>query len=171
MNQVRSSLRQYDRASAIEYSHRWALKRNPEYYDFSNIGGDCTNFISQCIYAGSRVMNYKTDLGWYYINANNRSPSWTGVKFLYNFLLRNTSDSGPVGTSVPIQNIAPGDIIQLAFNQNAEFSHSLFVVQSGTPPSFNNILINTHTIDRQYYPLSNYRWNKIRFIKISGVIY
>ena len=69
----------YDRAAAVEYALTWAFRRNPAYYDFSEIGGDCTNFASQCVYAGSGVMNYTPDVGWYYINVNNRSPSWTGA--------------------------------------------------------------------------------------------
>ena len=48
----------YDRNNAVEYAKRWALSRNPRYYDFHGIGGDCTNFASQCIYAGAGVMNY-----------------------------------------------------------------------------------------------------------------
>ena len=31
----------------IEYARRWAFSANPAYYNFENIGGDCTNFVSQ----------------------------------------------------------------------------------------------------------------------------
>ena len=60
------------------------------------MGGDCTNFASQCIYAGSGVMNYTPTMGWYYSSGSNRSPSWTGVVYLYNFLTGNKS-AGPYG--------------------------------------------------------------------------
>lgn len=79
----------YDRTKAVAYAEQWAYSRNPAYYSFNAIGGDCTNFISQCIYAGSGVMNYSNTNGWYYRNVNDRSPSWTGVEFLYNFLVNN----------------------------------------------------------------------------------
>ena len=36
---------------------RWALLRNPAYLDFHGLGGDCTTFVSQCLYAGAGVMN------------------------------------------------------------------------------------------------------------------
>ena len=49
---------EYNRANAVAYAKKWAYGRNPKYYDFSDLGGDCTNFASQCIYAGSGVMNY-----------------------------------------------------------------------------------------------------------------
>ena len=67
----------YDRAKAVAYAERWALSRNPRYYDFEDIGGDCTNFASQCIYAGAGVMNWTPVTGWYYIDASRRTPSWT----------------------------------------------------------------------------------------------
>ena len=50
---------------------------NPKYYNFQNIGGDCTNFASQVLYAGSGIMNYTPTFGWYYINVNDRAPAWT----------------------------------------------------------------------------------------------
>ena len=33
----------YNRQLAVEYAHRWAYDRNPKYYNFSGIGGDCAN--------------------------------------------------------------------------------------------------------------------------------
>lgn len=44
----------YNREKAVEYARRWAYDRNPQYYNFDPIGGDCTNFVSQCLFAGSR---------------------------------------------------------------------------------------------------------------------
>ena len=40
---------EYDRNKAIRYAKKWAYSRNKKYLDFENIGGDCTNFVSQCI--------------------------------------------------------------------------------------------------------------------------
>ena len=48
----------YDRFRAVAYALRWALSRNPRYFDFEDIGGDCTNYVSQCMCAGGGVMNY-----------------------------------------------------------------------------------------------------------------
>ena len=46
-------LRPYDRQAAVDYAHRWAYHRNPDFYNFDELGGDCTNFASQCLYAPS----------------------------------------------------------------------------------------------------------------------
>lgn len=52
------AVKNYDRNLAISYAKRWALSRNPKYYNFDAVGGDCTSFISQCLFAGSQKMNY-----------------------------------------------------------------------------------------------------------------
>ena len=101
----------YDRYEAVEYALRYAIIPNPAYYDFSAIGGDCTNFVSQCLYAGCKVMNYSQN-GWYYNNINSRSPSWTSVEALYRFLTTNKS-VGPRGYAVNLKEAQIGDIIQL----------------------------------------------------------
>ena len=75
--------RTYDRDAAVTYAHTWAYRRNPIYYDFSAIGGDCTNFVSQCVLAGSCVMNRTPDFGWYYISIDDRAPAWSGVDYFY----------------------------------------------------------------------------------------
>ena len=50
--------RDYDRSAVFNYAKKWAFGRNPDYYSFNKLGGDCTNFASQCIYAGAKVMNF-----------------------------------------------------------------------------------------------------------------
>ncbi|MGI5849248.1 MAG: amidase domain-containing protein [Christensenellales bacterium] len=161
------ALKTYDREAAVAYAKTWALLRNPKYYDYDGIGGDCTNFVSQCLYAGSSVMNFKETFGWYYISASNHSPSWTGVVYLYNYLTRKTGP-GPVGVEVPMQKVMPGDISQFA-DVVPRFSHSQFIVSIKDVPSLENVLVCTHTFDSIDRPLSTYSFQKIRFIHITGV--
>ncbi len=52
----------YNRQAAVEYAEKWAFKRNPAYLNFDSLGGDCTNYASQCIFAGAKVMNPKRPL-------------------------------------------------------------------------------------------------------------
>ena len=157
---------EYNRRRAISYANRWALSRNPAYYDFSEIGGDCTNFVSQCLYAGSRVMNYTPETGWYYISVNERSPSWTGVEFLYQFLVNNKV-RGPFGANIPVSDVRAGDVIQLWNGER--FYHTLFVVSVGSAPAPENILVNAHTLNAERRPLSTYNYKDLRAIGILGV--
>lgn len=157
----------YDRASAVAYAHKWAFGRNPRYYDFQHIGGDCTNFASQVLYAGSGVMNPTPTLGWYYYNSYNRAPAWTGVKYLYGFLTNNQGP-GPVAIETDLSRVKPGDIIQLSFD-GVTFGHSPVVVSVGSPPSPSNILVAAHTYDVDYHHLSQYSYQKARVLHITHV--
>jgi len=156
----------YDRLSAVNYARKWALKRNPKYTNFDEMGGDCTNFCSQVLHAGGCPMNYDK-YGWYYENINNRAPAWTSVRYLHKFLTKDRG-TGPMGTEADIEDIQIGDLIQVKFDTNEDFAHSLAVVDIKFPKRINNIFIATHTIDRLNYRLSNYYFKELRFIHILG---
>ncbi|EOC99414.1 amidase domain-containing protein [Caldisalinibacter kiritimatiensis] len=160
----------YNREAAYNYAKKWAFKRNPKYYNFENLGGDCTNFVSQVLHAGGCPMNNRKWTGWYYYSSYNRAPAWTGVEFLYNFLINNR-ERGPIGKISDINEIDIGDIIQLNFEEDDTFNHSLVVVRKEEPYAPENIYIATHTYDRFNYPLSNYLYEKIRYIHILGYKY
>ena len=48
---------EYDRVAAVEYARKWALSSNPQIKDYEQWGGNCTNYISQCINAGGIPMD------------------------------------------------------------------------------------------------------------------
>lgn len=155
----------YQRQKAVDYAHKWAFGRNPRYLNFTGIGGDCTNFISQCLLAGGAKMNGKKTFGWYYYSANDRAPAWTGVQYLYNFLMNNKG-VGPYGKRIAMEELQIGDVIQLAFSPGY-FTHSLLVVERQEVATLDNILIATHTDDSDYRPLSTYEAVDRRFIQIE----
>ena len=159
--------KRYDRASAVAYAHEWAFERNPRFYDFQHIGGDCTNFASQVLYAGAGVMNPTPTLGWYYFSPYNRAPAWTGVEYLHRFLTTNRGP-GPVALETNISQVEPGDIIQLSFDGQT-FGHSPVVVSVGSPPAPSNILVAAHTYDVNNRPLSQYSYEKMRVLHITHV--
>ena len=119
---------EYDRTAAVAYARKWAMLRNPAYYDFQLLGGDCTNFASQCIYAGAGVMNFTPDTGWYYLSLSNRAPAWTGVEFLYHFMMHNRG-AGPFAREVPERETLPGDVVQLA-DRGGDWYHTLVIVST-----------------------------------------
>ncbi len=161
--------KEYDRQAAKQYANYWAFRRNPRYYNFNEIGGDCTNFVSQCLYAGSGVMNYTPTFGWYYIDLNNRAPAWTGVNELYRFLVSNKS-VGPYGRETSVEEVMVGDIIQMKINKDY-FHHSVIVVETGETPSLDNILVASHYNDANNRPILTYDFREIRFLHIEKVRY
>ena len=161
------TLRPYNRQAAVAYAHRWAYLRNPDFYSFDDLGGDCTNFASQCLYAGAGVMDYTPTFGWYYNGPSSRAPAWTGVEFFYNYLTRKQERPGPVGQEVTADRICPGAFAQLSFG--AGFAHNPVIVAVNGPPLPENILVAAHTDDADNRPLSTYPIRGIRFIHILGV--
>ena len=157
----------YDRKAALRYAHKWAFGRNPAYYDYEELGGDCTNFASQCLYAGTGVMNFTPDLGWYYIDANRKAPAWTGVPYFYNFITRDWNGPGPFGLETTLENLEPGDFVQLRFHKEI-FGHTPIIVAMGDPPTLENTLIAAHSYDADWRPLSTYFFQEIRFLHILG---
>ena len=163
-------IKPYNNKLAAEYAQKYALIRNSNYYNFDELGGDCTNFCSQCLLAGSNnIMNKEFYPFWYYNSVNDRSPSWTGVEFLYNYLIEN-KNKGPFAKQVNFSEINIGDLIQLKFVGNNSFSHCLVVSHKNEQiNSLEDIFVCAHTIDSLNRPLSNYRYKEIRFLKIVGV--
>lgn len=158
-------IKEYDRQKAKEYAKKWAYLRNPSYYNYDKLGGDCTNFVSQCILEGTKHMNYEKN-GWYYKNANQKSPSWTGVEFLHQFLVSNKS-VGPFGSIVEISKLQIGDIIQISFDGNI-YGHSLFIIEKNGN-TLDDIYVATHTFDSYRRRASSYQYKQIRMIHIEGV--
>jgi len=157
----------YHRANAVAYAHQWAMGRNPRFYNFDGLGGDCTNFASQVLYAGSGTMNPTPIFGWYYFSLNSRAPAWTGVEYLYRFLTNNR-DVGPVAIETDISQVMPGDIVQLSFDGET-FTHSPVIVSVGRDPSLSNILVAAHTYDVDNHPLDAYQFERLRFLHITHV--
>ena len=132
----------YDREKAVNYAREWAFSRNPAFYTFDDIGGDCTNFVSQCIYAGSEVWNY-------------------------NFLTTNEGN-GPYGSELPLALAQVGDVIQLSFD-GISFAHTLIITKIVLFPTPRSILIASHSNDSLDRPLNTYEYQAARLIHISGV--
>ncbi len=160
----------YNRERAVEYAKTWALSRNPLFLDFTGQGGNCTNFVSQCLFAGCGVMNYTPTFGWYYRSADDRAPAWSGVDELFRFLTGNpefvaaNGGTGPYATDArTTRQIELGDVIQLA-NDSGDFYHTLII--SGFTD--NDILVCAQSDDALDRPLSTYNYASLRILHIEG---
>lgn len=155
-------IKHYNRAAAAAYAKQWALSRNPRYFNFDGMGGDCTNFASQCLFAGSGVMNYTKDVGWYYNSPTDRAAAWSGVQYLHKFLTANRG-VGPFGAETELHTIAIGDVLFL--QDGRDLYHTLVVTgfQNGIP------LVCCHTADSYMRPLSTYDYVGIKPVHIESV--
>lgn len=153
----------YARENAVEYARKYAFSQNPRFGNFAGIGGNCTNFVSQCIYAGGCEMNYTPTFGWYFISLDERSPSWTGVEYFYNFITSNAG-VGPFGRVATADELEIGDVIQLAKNDEGYYHTLLVVGFDGDDP-----LVAAQTDNAYARPLSTYQYDYSRNIKILGI--
>ena len=160
----------YNRVRAVEYARRWALSRNPLFYDFTGGGGNCTNFVSQAVLAGSLVMNPSEIFGWYYRDLNDRAPAWTGVREFYEFMLGigdfapKNERVAPFASEVGRERVEIGDVVQL-YDSDDDFYHTLIV----SSVERNDLLVCAHSNDALDRRLSSYSFDELRFIHIDGV--
>ena len=164
-----TAIKPYRRAHAVEYAKTWALSRNPLFSRFDAFGGDCTNFVSQALLAGSCTMDFSEPFGWFYVSDDSRAPAWTGVEFLYRYLVGesgypdNGSRPGPYGREVRAAQTQIGDVVQLS--KNGDFYHTLII--TGYEPR--DILVSAQSDDSLDRRLTSYNFEGVRFIHIDGV--
>ena len=160
----------YQREKAVEYARRWALSRNPLFFDFTGIGGNCTNFVSQCVLAGSCVMNRTVDFGWYYFSEEDRAPAWSSVEYFYDFLTGTPAFAsrnggiGPYAKEVPMRQAEIGDVAQYA-DREGDWYHTVIIsrIENG------EIYVCAQSNDALDRPLSDYNFAAVRFLHIQGV--
>ena len=156
-----------DRASMRSYQDSWWNSFNPSFANFTNYGGDCTNYASQVLNSSS-APQYSTSASgihgypyWYYRSSNNRSSTWTGVEQIREYLLENTT-KGPSGYRVTTFGaLESGDIVQL--HNGTRFYHSVVVYTQGGDP-----WVTAHTSPYSGYYSSRYGGIDYSRIHISG---
>lgn len=167
----------YDRKSAVEYSNQWADKRNNEHWkSYNNMGGNCVNYTSQCLFAGGIPMDYQGEHQWKWYSDNpvsasvpdGRSPAWSSVNEFYRYVSEN-SGGGIVATpDYNYYQLEEGDIIQMGLM--GEWKHAVIISGVAQNPNGEvfDYLINSNTADLRNFPASAYAYTMQRGIKIHG---
>ncbi|QRG68549.1 amidase domain-containing protein [Brevibacillus choshinensis] len=134
----------YNAENAVAYAERYWNSPNPAYPHFND---DCTNFISQCLYAGGIPMLFSKEKGkgWWIRTGKGSewSYSWSVAHALYLMLKSGASPMRAVTKTSPDQ-LVPGDIICYDFDGDGRFQHNTIVVAKDA----NDMpLVNAHTTD------------------------
>ncbi|NBI30152.1 amidase domain-containing protein [Chengkuizengella marina] len=151
----------YLRSKVKEYADVWWENPNP---DFRSFNDDCTNFVSQCIYAGGASMNYTKSRasGWWYNSAREKdgwSFSWTVSQCLKNYLISNRNGLRAETVEDPRQ-LQIGDVIFYDWDGDSKFQHSAIVTDkddNGMP------LVNARTVNskhRYWDYKDSYAWSE-----------
>lgn len=147
----------FDRLKSVKYALKWAYSFNPMFYNFSYIGGDCTNFVSQCLYFGGIDMDYNL-YGWFYTSLNNRAPAWSGVNEFWNYAIKEKSHSLKI-KQCSLDEVELSDIIQLYNGER--YYHNLIVTDIR-----NGIKVSAHDFSARNIPLNYYNYTSLRCGKI-----
>lgn len=172
----------YDRDAAVAYAMKWVSPvktvRNDQYESYDDLGGNCTNYISQCIHAGGIPMDThgEPEVQWkWYGDAvdesqtpNGRSASWPGVPEFYYYCMNNTGYGMAASVDENLYSGEKADILQ--YGTDNAWKHSVIITNVVKDSSGNttDYLINSNTTDRINYPASAYSYYKQRLIKIYG---
>lgn len=157
----------YDAARGVQYARTYGSNPNGNFYSAST--ADCTNFVSQCVWAAyggwSSTMS-NTDMinnisnkvrmvsGVWQGGSGGGTANWESVNSFWSYVTGNAGN-GPKATGynnggwytgvLPID-ISSGDILQFS-TDGSSYYHSVYVVSvpGGSNPSYDLIYVAQHT--------------------------
>lgn len=119
----------FNLSEAKKYAKKWATEINPTYGEEKAkifFSADCTNFVSQILYAGGISMDkYNDDTkGWWWSSKGVRSVSWVNANTFKNYM---GSGYNTQKWSDFVSNVRGGDFIGVDFGDDGSVDHMGFV--------------------------------------------
>ncbi|WP_134738061.1 amidase domain-containing protein [Nocardioides sp. 503] len=138
----------YDWQAAVNYAASYWSSYNANYAVYNSCGGDCANFVSQCLFRGDQKPDGSGYWRRYNGSACGYSNRWCGTdRWVNNWLLRNwTINQGRGLVSPGIGGLGYGDIVNYDWDQNGTYQHVSIV----TDPV--NNLVTAHNNDHYNVP-------------------
>lgn len=137
----------YNASAAISYARRYA--RDPNTNSYPYFGSDCTNFVSQCLYAGGMDMDGRpkqvghenTTTKWYcelfgewhgnyqYFDYG-YSTTWTVAGDFYTYWSRYANAGRATNLRTVISNTSAGSVVQLEDPQTGILYHTIIITRN-----------------------------------------
>jgi hypothetical protein len=169
----------YNGAAAAAYADTYWQRYNSAYPSFANSGGDCTNFVSQALFAGGITMRLSPpnsgNAAWYMVKTKRNwsyAAPWVNAQDNSIFALQHLPGVTQVASyygAAPGQKVADnatqGDIVLYDFNNDGIYDHEgIVVANDGTSWD----LVDAHTNNRYhaYWTLASYNasWATTRIV-------
>jgi hypothetical protein len=183
----------YNRDSAYNWAHSYWDNYSTAFINLGAQkwdGGDCTNFVSQCLKAGNANNDKTGSYQWYYDSIGTGKPTndsyswtWSTARGLNYILLGNykANEYGPKGTEKVItgdseynasigQYLMLGDIIQYQWKPNSKITHAALIVgmlYNSSKERYEPVIAE-HTNNSWYTPWINNAY-KTHFVHITGI--
>lgn len=130
----------YNRIGAKGYANKWWNGFNLHYNNFSGSGGDCANFVSQCLIAGGLSLHNGTNGNGYGVYPDTDRPtSYSNGTIPYcdylNLHLKNYQETSITyvtnsNASVPAE-ITGGDVVIFGDKLGDKYKHAMIIVWDG----------------------------------------
>ena len=167
----------YNREASVAYAMKWVGARNTKNWPtYDRNGGNCANFVSQCLLAGGIPMDSTGSSQWKWYGstpntsqtASGRSGSWSSVGEFYSYANKNSGFGMVAEPDANYWSGKPGDLIQLGYEDN--WRHVVIITRVVKDGNGNTVdyLINSNTADQRNYPVSAYLYPQHRLIRIYG---
>ena len=159
----------YDRTAALAYAGQYAMSRNANWADFSYSGGNCQNYVSQCLLAGGIPVDPYGDAVWTYGDGSReRSGSWASVTQFLQYASGNTGFGLVSQVGAPYYTGEPGDLIQMGTKEG--WHHVVIIGDLVTDEAGNTVdyLIHSNTNDMKNYPASLYGYPVFALTRIAS---
>jgi hypothetical protein len=169
----------YNGAAAAAYADAYWQNYNPAWPSFANSGGDCTNFVSQALFAGGIAMRTSPpnsgNAAWYMLKSKRRwsyGLPWVNAQDNSIFALQHlpgvtqvASYYGVAPGQKVVDNASQGDIVLYDFNNDGVYDHEA-IVTANDGTSWD--LVDAHTNNRYhaYWTLAQYNgsWATTRVV-------
>lgn len=153
----------YRREAAVAYAERWWNEPNPAYENFEV---NCTNYVSQCLFAGGAPMNYtgRRESGWWYKGYSNSQEMWSYSWAVANSLQQLLSKQRAFGlraepVSMP-ESLQLGDVICYDWDGSGRVGHNT-IVTAFTPTGMPLVNANTVSSRHRYWDYKDsYAWTE-----------
>ena len=170
----------YNGAAAAAYADTYWQNYNLAWPSFANSGGDCTNFVSQALYAGGIAMRtsprYSGNAAWYLLKSKHSwsyALPWVNAQDNSIFELQHlpgvtqvASYYGVAPAQTVADNATQGDIVLYDFNNDGVYDHEAIVTASDSTTKWD--LVDAHTNNRYhaYWTLAQYNasWATTRIV-------
>lgn len=165
----------YHREQARRYAERWWNDYNPHFRKFTV---DCTNYVSQCLYAGGFPMQGgdRRDRGWWYRRDSKGEDNWSyswAVAHSLHWYLAGGDTPIPIWEVHRPQELAVGDVICYDWSGNGTWEHTTIVTDIN---SAGHPLVNAHTVNsrlRAWHYRDSHAWTprtRYKFFHIEGYL-
>lgn len=158
----------YDVDSAISYLYAYCDERNPYWYAYDAVGGNCMNFGSQVLLAGGIPRDEQGSAKWYWDNKNELALSWINVGRFYEYCRDNSGYGLVADTEASYYTGEIGDVVIVGFDEDHRHTTLISGIVRDDAGNVVDYLITCNTTNYRDFPVSAYYYTFHRLIKIFG---